>query len=238
MKYLRLKDFFTTLNLFLVFFSLILLFLGYFQIASFLIVFNMLILDLVDGFVARITKSSNEFGKHFDTITDFLGSSVLIPFFIYVAYEQINFYLALFLGFIPLFFGVLREIQSRLESIKRVGYWIGLPRIMSALLILGFLNSNFFDYEWGKIGGVFLIVLSSLLNVFHWPYLGNDKAKFKLPLRVKIYLLICISIQIGLSCIGMFWDGIAIMLFCYLIGPLVMYEKELWDDIKRQVSQQ
>lgn len=235
MRYLKFKDLFTTLNLFCTFLAVVLLMLGLFELASYLIVFNLLILDLLDGFVARITKSSNEFGKHFDTIVDFLGSSVIISFFIFVAYRDYNFYLAIFLGFLPLFFGVLREIQSRLEDIKYEGYWIGLPRLMSGLFIIGYLNSNFLVGHRGYLIGIILILITSFLHVTHWPYLGDNKDKFKLSLKVKIYLMMAVAFQIFLSFIGMFWDGIAIFLICYIIHPPVIVEKNVWDDIKNQL---
>lgn len=236
MRYLKFKDLFTTLNLFCAFLAVVLLMLGFFEPASYLIVFNLFILDLLDGFVARITKTSNEFGRHFDTVVDFLGSSVIISFFIFAAYRDYNFYLAVVLGFVPLFFGVLREIQSRLESVKSEGYWIGLPRLMSALFTIGYLNSNFLAGHTGHLIGAILILITSFLHITHWPYLGNNKEKLKLSPKIKIYLLTAFAIQVFFSFIGMFWDGLAIFLICYIIHPPVIVEKRVWNGIKSQLE--
>jgi phosphatidylserine synthase len=235
MHYIKLKDLFTLLNLFVSLLAALLLFEDKFELASYLLVFSIFILDLLDGFVARLTRSQNTFGKHLDTVTDFVGSSIMIPFFIYHVYKPFNPYLACILAFSPLVFGVLRDVQSKMESVNHGGFFIGLPRIMSALFILGYLNSNFITQHKAYIPGAFLIVLVGLMQLTHWPYLGNDKRTVSLKKKIKIYLAIALALQVGLTAMGLFWDGLTIFLFAYIIQPPVTADKGVWENIRRQL---
>ncbi len=234
MHYLKLKDLFTTLNLFLSFYSVILVFEGKFPEASILVFVNVMFLDLLDGWVARLTRTFNEFGKYFDSVTDFIGSSVIVCFFIYVAYKPVHPYLAVGLAFVPLFVGVIREITTRLEKIRCSTYFIGFPRNSAAIAIIAYLNSSLHTQFHWTATGVALILAASGLQLTTIPFICNDKSELKLPLRIKIYLILAVVLQIILTAIGLFWDGILIWMVCYMISPFLVVEKEVWADIKRQ----
>lgn len=234
LRHLHLKDVATFLNLFLSLFSVILLFQNQFQLASIALFFNILVLDLLDGFIARLTKTSNKFGYYLDSLTDFYGSSMIVPFFVYKAYSHSMPRLSIGLAFIPLLVGVLREIKTKLVNIKQETYFIGLPRNTAGLFIVGFLCSSYFNYTWGQQAGIPLLIGVSVLQLSYWPYLGNDKHSLILPVRIKIYLLIAVAIVLASFFLHMFWDMIIILLGGYILSPLAIVDKQIWKEIRQQ----
>jgi len=235
-RYFKLKDIFTTLNLFLSFYSILLVFSGKFLLASYLVFINVMILDLLDGYVARLTNSFNEFGKRFDTIVDFIGSSMTVPFFIYVAYKKYNLYLAVALAFLPLFVGVLRDIMADLEKVKATTFFIGLPRNTGALAIIAYLNSTFMTrWHLYEIGIAVIIILCGL-QISHVPIIGNDKKELRLPKRVKGYLIFAIGATIAASFCGAFWDAVILFLIAYITTPWLFADKSVWQSIRNQLE--
>ncbi len=236
LRQLKLKDFFTALNLFVAYYAVLLVFQDKFAQASALIFINVIFLDLIDGWVSRITNTYNELGKHFDSIVDFISSSVAVCFFIYVSYQEKSIPLAIAISFIPLLTGVLREIKSRIENIKVETYFIGFPRNSSSLLLVAFLNSSLMSHSaWIWIGMIFILA-TSYMQLSHAPYICNDKSKLKLQTRIKVYLIICIVAQIILTFLGLFWDGVLTWMTVYLISPFIIVEKSVWNNIREQVT--
>lgn len=236
MRYLKFKDFFTMLNLFLAFYAVVLVFDGKIEIASYLILLNALVLDIIDGMVARITKTSNIFGKHFDSITDFFGSSMIIPFFLYFILKDYNRPFAIIVAFMPLVVGVLREIQNRIEDIKVKGYFIGFPRSSAGVVIIAFINTRLIvdlHLYWLVLPMTLYLCYTQLS---HTPYVGNDKPMLmKIP-RMKFYLIACIPLLIGLSIAGYFWETVVVYMGIYLLSSHILIEQSVWDEIKRQVK--
>jgi len=236
MAYLKFKDGFTLLNLFLAFYAVVLLFDGKLEFASYLLLFNALVLDILDGMVARATKTSNLFGKHLDSITDFFGSSMIIPFFLYFVLKDYNRPYAIAVAFLPLVVGVLREIQQRLEDIKVKGFFIGFPRSSAGVVLIAFLNTRLvanLHLYWLVLPMTLYLCYTQLS---HTPYVGNDKSMLmKIP-RMKFYLTTCIVLLIGLSIAGYFWEAVVVSMGFYLLSSHILIEKSVWDDIKRQVK--
>lgn len=224
------------LNLFLAFYAVVLVFDGKIEIASSLILLNALVLDILDGMVARATKTSNLFGKHFDSITDFFGSSMIIPFFLYFVLKDYNRPFAIFVAFLPLVVGVLREIQNRIEDVKVKGFFIGFPRSSAGVVIIAFINTRLIT----QLHQYWLVLLMTLYlsytQLSHTPYVGNDKPMLmKIP-RMKFYLSTGLVLLIGLSLIGYFWEVIVIFMGFYLLSSHIIIEKSVWEDVRRQVK--
>jgi len=236
MKYIKFKDIFTILNLFLSFYAVILVMNGQFLYASILAFFNIMVLDFVDGLVARLTRTSNEFGKHLDSVTDFVGSSLIVPFFIFAAYRDFNIYIAVIGGFIPLLVGVIREVTSRLENVKSLGHFIGFPRNAAAITIICYLNSTFITLWKLYWVGFALILLVSFLQLSRIPFIGNDKTKAKFQTRFKFYLVFAVTSTVLCFYLGLFWDAIFMYLLAYILSPLALADKQIRNEISQQVE--
>lgn len=237
MQNFKLKDIFTALNLFLSLVAVLLLFSDRFELAAYLLFVNIIIIDVLDGLIARLTKTSNDFGKHFDSVTDFFGSSMIVPFYIFYALKGDHFYLAIVSAFVPLFAGVIREVNSRIYPVSYPGYFVGFPRNASALIIVSFLLSTPFTLWHLSWLAFVLIVFLSYLQLSHIPFIGNNKPLLMKMPRVKLYLIIGASLQVGLAFTGFFWDGAFIILMCFVMSPFVWREKEIRSQIKNQLLQ-
>lgn len=237
MRYLRFKDVFTLLNLFLSFCAVLLLFEDKLPQASGLLVFNILVLDVVDGMVARATKTSNAFGKHLDSITDFFGSSMIVPFFLYCALKDHDKAFAVAVAFLPLLAGVLREIQGRLEDISVPGYFIGYPRNSAGLILIALINTTFVaDFHWYWLVSVFSLLLF-WLQLSHAPFVGNDKSMLMRMPRMKFYLSTGAVSLTALFLYGYFWEGVVFFMCFFLISPRVIVDKKIWDEVKTQLDE-
>lgn len=237
MRYLRFKDFFTLLNLFLSFYAVLLLFENQLALASSLLVFNILVLDIVDGMVARATKTSNLFGKHLDNITDFFGSSMIVPFFLYSALKDVDKVFAVAVAFLPLLAGVLREIQGRLENINVPGYFIGYPRNSAGLVLIALINTKFvIEFHWHWLVLIYSLILF-WLQLSYTPFVGNDKSILIRMPRMKFYLSTCVISMVGLFAYGLFWEGITLFMSFFLISPRIIVDKKIWAEIKSQLDE-
>lgn len=234
LSYLKFKDTFTLANLFLSFFSVILVFQGHLQLASIFILINILVLDILDGWVARITKTGNEFGKQFDSVVDFVGSSIMVSFFVYVELIPFHAWVALLCGFVLVFVGVMREVRSRIEPIARHGYFVGFPRNAAVVLLVTFLNTSLFKmHAWTAVPYVALLAYFQLSHV---PFIGNDKRMLMAMPRMKFYLVTGTILVALAAFFGHFWNMICFILCFYLVSPYALVEKEVWDDIKTQLA--
>jgi phosphatidylserine synthase len=200
--------------------------------ASYLFLINVLILDILDGLIARLTKTGNLFGKEFDSVVDFAGSSIMISFLVYAYALKINKETALACGFLLVLIGVLREVRSRLEPIVVKGYFIGLPRNAAAVLLITFFNTTIFSvWPWTAVP---FIVLLSYFQLSHTPFIGNDKRMLMAIPRMKLYLVLAVVVVSAYAYFRMFWNGICYILSVYLLTPYVLVKKDVWNDIKSQ----
>lgn len=238
MNHFKFKDTFTAISLLAAFASVVLAIEGYFREASYLIFLNILVLDLFDGWVARLTNTSNDFGKHFDAITDFVGCTLCVSFIIYIGLKDYSMIWAATGAFIFLFSGTIRWVRSQIENIKAEGYFIGFIRNGSAMINVALLNSFLIqEYHLYELSLV-CIVLTSVLCLTHIPYWGNDKSKAVAAPRVKAYLYFAVLAQIGLSFMGNFFEGIVLWILAYMVSPLCIVDKAVFENIKRQLKEQ
>lgn len=208
------------------------------------------IFDAFDGVVARVLKSSNKFGAEFDNVADLVSYSIAPSFLIYLAYRKASFLLSfsssiaipisLIVAVSPAIMGSIRFARFNAVRMEYPGYWIGLPRPASALLILSFLNSHFFKSESAfQIFGIPLILLLSFLNVTLIPYKGHHGGKFSLYLKV---ILTYVVISVIVSFVGgvileilprnFVFDMIFIWLFCYIFMQLADIHPNTMKDLK------
>ncbi len=160
---------FTTLNMFSGFMSIISSTQGNFIVAAWFIILAA-IFDALDGIMARITKSSSEFGVEFDSLSDIVSFGVAPALLVYniALYEFNN--IGILISALPLIFGGIRlaRFNVQLTGINK-DYFRGLPIPSAAGLIVTYVLT-FYDESSGLTGFwgdmlIPLIVISSLLMV-------------------------------------------------------------------------
>ncbi len=129
----------TSLNVFSGFLAIIFASDGDFHLSA-LMIFIATFFDLIDGLLARLTKTASMFGVELDSLADVISFGVAPSFLIYKAYF-INFgYLGIVISSLPLIFGALRlaRFNVQVEDIKIKQDFFGLPIPISAITIASF----------------------------------------------------------------------------------------------------
>jgi CDP-diacylglycerol--serine O-phosphatidyltransferase len=160
---------FTVLNIFCGFLSIVNSGEGKFDVAAWFIILGG-VFDSLDGVMARITKSSSEFGVEFDSLSDIVTFGAAPAFLVYrLQLNQLE-GVGLIISSMLLIFGGLRLARF---NVQLVGfdkeYFTGLPIPASAITVVAFVL-NFRDEVFGLRGIAAnvlapLVVILSLLMV-------------------------------------------------------------------------
>ena len=150
---------FTVLNMFCGFMSIIHASRGEFIPASWLIILAAAF-DSLDGVMARITKSSSEFGVEIDSLSDVISFGAAPAFLAYQIHLSSLNGVGIFISSLPMVFGGLRLARF---NIQLVGFdkdhFVGLPIPVSALTIASFTQSF-----WNETSGL----LPSAAAILPW----------------------------------------------------------------------
>lgn len=143
---------FTVLNMFCGFLSIIEASKGNFSGASWLIILAAGF-DSLDGVMARITKSSSEFGVEIDSLSDMISFGAAPAFLVYqIALFTLGGLGILLSSFLMIFAGLrLARFNTQLVGYDK-DHFVGLPTPMSALTVAAFVL-NFWNPEGGLSAG-------------------------------------------------------------------------------------
>jgi CDP-diacylglycerol---serine O-phosphatidyltransferase len=137
------------------------------------------VFDVFDGAVARLTKSTSEFGGELDSLCDAVSFGVAPAFMLYKAYFQMQGDLGVALASLPALAGVLRlaryNVQSAGASDKR--YFRGMPIPAGALVLISYVlfyhsgsQSHVIPDEWKPLAITFVTLLVSGIMVSTMKY--------------------------------------------------------------------
>ncbi len=157
---------FTAMNMFSGFFSIISASQGNYIYAGWLIVIAA-VFDALDGFMARLTKSSSELGVELDSLSDVVSFGAAPSFLLYKTYFFQFETIGIILSSLPLIAGGFRLARFNVQLVGfDKSYFTGLPIPSSALTIvffvLGFYNNGFEGIE-NQIIIPLVIILSFLM---------------------------------------------------------------------------
>jgi CDP-diacylglycerol--serine O-phosphatidyltransferase len=126
----------TSLNVLSGFLAIIFASEGNFHLSA-LFIFIATFFDLIDGLLARLTKTASMFGVELDSLADIVSFGVAPSFLIYKAYFIDYGYPGILLSSLPLIFGALRlaRFNVQVEDIKIKQDFFGLPIPISAITI-------------------------------------------------------------------------------------------------------
>lgn len=186
----------TALNLFAGFLSVIHSIQGDYLTASWLIVVAS-IMDVLDGKVARLVKSSSEFGVELDSLADVSSFGFAPSVLIYKAYYFQWGTFGVVLSFLPLIFGGLRLARFNTQVAdmhEKDSFFKGLPIPSSAICL-----ATFVVFEQAVFGSfvhiellTFIVVLVSALMVSRIRYEALPAISFKRTADVLRLLLLAV----------------------------------------------
>lgn len=154
----------TTANMFFGFFSIILAMKGQFQLAAYAIVASA-IFDLLDGRLARLTRSTSKFGAEYDSLSDVLSFGMAPALLMYLwALEPFG-RLGWLASFIYLACTALRLARFNVQAhVVEKNYFQGLPSPMAAGIVASAVLA-FIDLGYDSRGNWGLLLLTVLLGI-------------------------------------------------------------------------
>jgi CDP-diacylglycerol--serine O-phosphatidyltransferase len=159
---------FTTLNVFCGFLSILNSHQGRIEMAAWFILLAA-VFDTLDGMMARITRTSSQFGVELDSLADVVSFGAAPSFMVYMSGMSAFENWGILISSMPLVFGAIRlaRFNSQLVGFEK-DYFKGLPIPAQAIALCAFFFDNFGENglsSWGKVSLVPLTILLSLLMV-------------------------------------------------------------------------
>lgn len=154
---------FTVLNIFCGFRSIIHASQAEFTLAAWFIILAA-IFDVLDGLMARITKSSSDFGVELDSLSDVVSFGAAPAFLLYAIHFHTQDGLGMLISAMPMVFGAMRlaRFNAQLVSYDK-DYFKGLPIPASALTICAFILAN--SHVSGLYGFAVSVVMPLVVTV-------------------------------------------------------------------------
>lgn len=166
---------------------------------SVIAIFVAMILDGLDGRVARLTNTQSEFGAQYDSLSDMVSFGMAPALVMYIwAFSSLG-KLGLFAAFVHTAGGALRlaRFNTQLASADK-RYFQGLPSPAAAAIIAGFIwicLEHDYDINLIKYIAVPLIISTGLLMVSNFRYSSFKEIDLKgrVPFFVAIALMLAIA---------------------------------------------
>ena len=212
-----LPNLFTTGAMFAGFYAITSAINGRFETAA-IAIFVAMILDGLDGRVARMTNTQSEFGVQYDSLSDMVSFGVAPALVMYLwAFESLG-KVGLFAAFVHTAGGALRlaRFNTQVEIADR-RYFQGLPSPAAAAILAGGLWISLeydYDVESIKYLALILTISTGLLMVSNFRY-----SSFKeIDLKGKVPFVVAIVMMLG---IGFVMAQAQSMLFLLALGYAV-----------------
>ncbi|AWV97914.1 CDP-diacylglycerol--serine O-phosphatidyltransferase [Arcticibacterium luteifluviistationis] len=157
MKIFTLPNFITLGNLLCGIYGIIFLHNGQIKEAALLILVA-LVLDFLDGFVARLTNSYSEIGKQLDSLADMVSFGVLPSLILFFLFKDAGYFQ--YLSFLPALFSALRLAKFNIDTRQANGFR-GLPTPANAMVIASF--PFIFDKDLAYLGAE---AINTILSVY------------------------------------------------------------------------
>lgn len=251
MKLLHFKDFITMMNAGMGLLAGVLALRGYFLPACYCMIFAF-VFDILDGNIARLTHTMNNFGKELDNIADLVSYSVGPAFIVYAYFEYVNpifpvaagvpgvllpgydpglanIITGIVMGMFPLGLGSMRFARNNVYDVGYKGFWLGLPRPVSAYFIVAFVGSHLALIPYYNIVVIVAVILISYANLSYFPFMSDKNRKFPTSLKLLLTLaLVMMLIAVPLSFITGEPYALDVLLFemlVYLFGQFIYIKK-------------
>ena len=162
-------------------------------------IFVAMILDGLDGRVARLTNTQSEFGAQYDSLSDMVSFGVAPALVMYLwAFSSMG-RLGLFAAFVHTAGGALRlaRFNTQLATADK-NYFQGLPSPAAAAILAGFIWICLeYDYnvELFKYFALGLTVSTGLLMVSNFRYWSFKK----IDLKGKVPFIVAIAAMLGIA---------------------------------------
>ena len=186
-------------------------------------IFISLILDGLDGRVARLTNTESDFGAEYDSMADMLSFAVAPALVMYLWVLEPMGKVGLFAAFIHIAGGALRlaRFNTQLETADK-RYFQGLPSPAAASILAAFLWISIqYDFDASSLGYIVLpmTIMTGLLMVSNFRYHSFKDINLKEKVPFVVLLAVTLGVAVTLAnpptVLFLFFFGYAIS------GPIV-----------------
>jgi len=208
---------FTAMNMFSGFFSIISASQGNYTYAGWLIIIAA-IFDTLDGFMARLTKSSSELGVELDSLSDVVSFGVAPSFLLYSTYFNQFEVFGVIISSLPMIAGGFRLARFNVQLVGfDKSYFTGLP-IPSAALVIVCFNLSFYKDGYPEELKIFIIPMVLLVSFLMVSKIKYDTLpKFSLN-EMKKNPLLYIAYLIALVVLILFTVKGLFFIFVFMIA--------------------
>lgn len=184
-----LPNLFTAASIFVAIVSIIESSNGHFERAGWFIVLS-LILDGLDGKVARLTKGESKFGVEFDSLADIVAFGVAPAMLIYFQIGESYGRVGILISALYVVFGAVRLARFNITTAKiDPSVFIGLPIPSAALFIVSLsLLEHKYNFKIVEPAILFSTLLVALLMVSNFRYSSFKKVKLPKALSLKVLI--------------------------------------------------
>jgi len=184
----------TTASLFVAFYAIVQATLGRYEVAA-MAIFVSMVLDGLDGRIARWTNTASDFGKEYDSLADVIAfglTPALVTFeWSLNAYGNIGWLSA----FLFVACAALRLARFNSVEVKDKRYFQGLPSPAAAAVVAGWVwTMADFDFEGSRLGpvSIVIVVASALAMVSNLPYKSfkDFDPKNRVPFVAMVLLIV------------------------------------------------
>jgi len=216
---------FTTLNIFCGFLSILSISQGQFHTGAWFILLAA-IFDSLDGVMARITRSSSQFGVELDSLADVVSFGAAPSFMVYQAHLYTLENWGMMIAALPVVFGAIRLARFNVQLVGfDKDYFNGLPIPMQAITTCAYILQYYSDgyglNGWTGSGLTVLVLVLSFLMVSHVKYDTLPKLSKR---QIKAHPWKVVGLFIGILAI-VFTKGrlLFLMLALYITFGLIRY---------------
>jgi len=192
-----LPNLFTTAGLFAGFYAIMQARLGHFEAAS-LAIYAAMVMDIIDGRLARLTNTQSDFGSEYDSLSDMVSFGVAPAMVLYeFAFTELGRFGSL-VAFIYIACAALRLARFNVATISDKTHFIGVPSPGAAAMIAStvwvFVDAGIEATEY-SIGLAILMILMALAMVSNIKYRSFKDFEFrdKMPFVGLIILVLAIA---------------------------------------------
>ena len=192
-----LPNLFTTAGLFAGFYAIMQARLGHFEAAS-LAIYAAMVMDIIDGRLARLTNTQSDFGSEYDSLSDMVSFGVAPAMVLYeFAFTGLGRFGSL-VAFIYIACAALRLARFNVATISDKTHFIGVPSPGAAAMIAStvwvFVDANIDPANY-NIGLAILMILMALAMVSNIKYRSFKDFEFrdKMPFVGLIVLVLAIA---------------------------------------------
>ena len=196
--------------------------------ASYAVLLGFILGDSMDGFVARLTNHSNQFGSDFDTITDHLAQGIAPAFIVFSHLAPVNLNLALAMAFLLIAAGSIRHARSTAVPFEFKFCWKGLPRPIAAMLLFSLYNSTLIwklpEAHWWLAALTTGIALGLLTD---FPFVSHHGRRLQRWVVGIVLFAYVATISQALFYRRFVWEFLALSMIAYIFfGWIVLHPEE------------